>query len=370
MRGINSKKIDFIQAMRGIAALCVVLYHGSFWTGKISEITKYIFYPAGYFGVSLFFVISGFIMVISTKRSDSSINYVILFLIKRFTRIWPTYFIATLLTLLLLSGIDWFLDAGRFVYFLRSVAFIPKGDALAPTFGMPALSIGWTLTYEMLFYLIFAISMLTGALRWVTFYSLIIVLLIATPFFLAGRVESAPTSDYGFSSIILGLITSPIIWLFVSGVAIGNVYSSRFAVKSRLMCWLVIMAAVAIVIFQYISRFKIGHGILEWGLSIIPLVFCFAISSKTINFRFPSPLIYLGNISFSLYLVHVLMQGATLHTLVFLGLKPLGTGVSSMVMTTSTSIVVAGLMSKYVENYLPNKLSAWANARKKSIVTG
>ena len=350
-------KIEFIQALRGIAALCVVLYHGSYWTGKWAETTKDIFFAAGYFGVSLFFVISGFIMVITTKKSDGSLSYVKTFMIKRFMRIWPAYFIATIVSFMLLAGPSWFANWNNLIYLARSMLLMPSGTAPAPTFGTPVLSVGWTLTYEMIFYVFFAISMLAGKLRWISFYACIAILLVGIPTYITGDYSTTPTFDYGFKSIGLGLITSPIIWMFVSGVVIGQIYTSRIRIKNETFCWMMVLFSTTFTIAQYVSGSKIGHGIFEWGTSIVPLMLCLTLASKTIHIKIPRPLVYFGDISFSLYLMHVLMQGVTLHFLVYVGFGGFAQGISSLIMTTLMSIIAAGIYYKYVESFFSSKVS-------------
>ncbi|TRL55010.1 acyltransferase family protein, partial [Citrobacter youngae] len=88
-------------------------------------------FAAGYFGVSLFFVISGFIMVITTKKSDGSLSYVKTFMIKRFMRIWPAYFIATIVSFMLLAGPSWFANWDNLIYLARSMLLMPSGTAPA-----------------------------------------------------------------------------------------------------------------------------------------------------------------------------------------------------------------------------------------------
>ena len=363
-----NKKIDFVQGLRGIACLAVVLYHGSYWTGEWKEATEKVFFAAGYFGVSLFFVISGFIMVITTKKSDGSLSYVKSFITKRFMRIWPAYFIATIISFLLLDGVSWFASTEHLTYFLRSMMFIPAGTAPAPTFGTPVLPVGWTLTYEMIFYVLFAISMLAGKLRWVVFYTIAMFMLIVLPFILKGGFSFAPTFDYGLNSISLGLITSPIIWMFVAGVVIGQFYSSKIKIRSETLCWMMVFFSCSLVVSQYVAGARIGHGLFEWGLSLIPLMLCLTIASKTIDIKIPRAVIYLGDISFSLYLMHVLMQGVTLHAIIDTGFGDFVHGITNIITTTTTSIIAAGLFHKYVETFFSNNLLKFFN-KKTDIVT-
>lgn len=357
MNNKNVVKIEFIQALRGIAALCVVLYHGSYWTGKWAETTKEIFFPAGYFGVAVFFVISGFIMVITTKKSDGSFNYVSTFAIKRFMRIWPAYFMATILTLLILDGGSWFTSKDNLIFFLRSMLFIPSGADYAPTFGTPAISVGWTLSYEVFFYAIFALSMFAGRARWIVFYAISAFLLIILPTVLTGWWNTDPKFDYGLMSLPLGLITSPIIWLFVAGVVIGQIYMSKIVIKNKKLCWIMVFAVVMFTISQYVSGSRVGHGIFDWGTSIIPLMLCLTIVSKTIDIKIPKYLVYLGDISFSLYLIHVLMQGLTLHALIYFNLAGFGHGISSIIMTTTASILAAAFFHKYIESFFSETIT-------------
>src|ERR1041384_8332317 len=91
-----ARRLDFIQALRGVAAMVVVLFHGrGVITGPAYLDLGDRLFGCGAIGVDLFFVISGFIMVHATWKLDGSGRSVAQFLVKRLTRIWPVYVVAT-----------------------------------------------------------------------------------------------------------------------------------------------------------------------------------------------------------------------------------------------------------------------------------
>ena len=90
------KRIDYLDAIRGIAVWLVVLYHAyaryeHFPYGF--EYASFPFLKYGYLGVELFFLISGFVILMTLERSRSFIN----FLYKRWLRLFPAMAIVTLL---------------------------------------------------------------------------------------------------------------------------------------------------------------------------------------------------------------------------------------------------------------------------------
>ncbi|CAM3032823.1 MULTISPECIES: acyltransferase family protein [Sphingomonas] len=151
-----------VQALRGAAALMVVIGHGQ------SAAAGIVTAAGGYFarstllpwgaGVDLFFILSGFIMVHASARLFGQRNARAEFLRRRLVRIVPLYWLVTTLFLALLAaatmkGGDPFPDAGAI---LASYAFFP-----ADTYGderlFPVFDLGWTLNYEMFFYALFAL---------------------------------------------------------------------------------------------------------------------------------------------------------------------------------------------------------------------
>ena len=105
----------------------------------------------GAMGVDLFFIISGYIMVYTTQKSDASAAYTIAFAIKRFARIWPVYAIATLAYVLVKGkGLHYFADTSNIVIFVKSLLFYPADPSVPLFFGF-TLPLGWTLAFESLF---------------------------------------------------------------------------------------------------------------------------------------------------------------------------------------------------------------------------
>ncbi len=129
-------RISGIEAARGLAALAVVICH-----------TFPATFVVGAAGVDVFFVISGFVMVVSSAKLYGTPGAWRTFLTRRILRIVPLYWLVTLLVAWLLRG-----------YFtwdeiLRSLLFVPVRTLGSPS---PILSPGWTLVLEMYFYAIFA----------------------------------------------------------------------------------------------------------------------------------------------------------------------------------------------------------------------
>jgi len=186
-----------LQYLRAIAALEVVLAH-SLLAARLQA-------PVPPFGVPLFFVMSGFLMVAITD--DRSRPWP--FIKDRLVRIVPLYWIATTAAVLVLLA----RDAPDPVRALASYLFIPVGP---PGFGQrfyPVLNVGWTLNYEMVFYAVFA-SLLTLPRR---------LLLPALSFvFLA----AAASSFYvGTDAAPLGFWCNPLILQFLAGAWLGHFWS-------------------------------------------------------------------------------------------------------------------------------------------------
>ena len=225
------QKIEFIQALRGIAALLVVLYHGAhFVNSQYPGVGNILFEPAGPMGVVLFFIISGFIMVHTTLRIQGSFSEVIVFLIKRFARIWPVYAVATLAYIFIRFGLADFLQGEDAMEKLtKSLLFLPLGGDTGPHFGDPLLNVGWTLNYEIYFYIVFGLSMFFRRWRWWALTAWLAATLVLLPWALGGNVTLDTVTDYGFANNYVQLMTSPIIWQFFAGVVIGLIYHSRCA---------------------------------------------------------------------------------------------------------------------------------------------
>ncbi len=153
-----------IQYLRAVAAVMVAYFHA------IDQVPAYLPVFKRYLGgslnlasgVDIFFVISGFIMLVSNRNSTPG-----RFALRRIIRIVPLYWILTvaLAVLALLQPAQFrttVMSAGDLV---KSLLFIPYVNRGHPGEVFPLLVPGWSLNLEMFFYLIFAFVLLIGA-RW------------------------------------------------------------------------------------------------------------------------------------------------------------------------------------------------------------
>lgn len=202
------KGLESIQHLRAVAALSVVMFHIGHLLARLGYEGDWP--PVLSAGVDVFFVISGFIMCISTQKPMSPAR----FLAHRARRIVPLYWLLTTAVLAVLIGAPQMLTDGGFDpwHVLSSYLFVPalhpgKGHAIEPL-----LVVGWTLNYEAFFYLLFAVG-LFAARRW----RFAVLGLMLGIFVLAGLVLR-PTGP------IAQFYTAPIVLEFLLGMGIAQLY--------------------------------------------------------------------------------------------------------------------------------------------------
>jgi exopolysaccharide production protein ExoZ len=213
LRGSGRKKLFHLQALRGLAASLVVLSHSANTLREqnlISDTYAGRLGISGYFGVATFFIISGFIIYKTSRASFGDLRGSTAFVLKRLIRIIPVYWIATAVFLLLSPRRAEFSLSDILFSLLLVPHLIGSAGNMHPVVGQ-----GWTLQYEMLFYLIFAAGLLLTRRAGT-------VLIIATLIALVAVGEMImPLSDMAEPLTVAQYWTRPIILLFAVGIGFG-----------------------------------------------------------------------------------------------------------------------------------------------------
>ncbi|AGH73278.1 acyltransferase [Edwardsiella piscicida C07-087] len=287
-----------IQYLRGVAALLVVLYHMrgmiSFPVGNIPNLGDFLF-AQGYFGVDLFFIISGFVIVLSTEKDKSAKSFVI----KRIFRIYPLYLFCLCAALLFTQG------GYSTSELLRAFLLIQNNySESAPWFGYSILSVAWTLSYEFLFYAIFFIAMnishqyrILLSTAAILFFVLVPMCFFSSDFTLSGYY-SIP-AEYG----VWRFITSPMLCEFIAGMLLAALYCNKvMLLLLRPATPIITSVGVSYFILFYIGGVNDGHGVLKAGAA----AFMLALSSILIEVfyrpKINKSMSWLGELSYSIYL--------------------------------------------------------------------
>lgn len=234
-------------------------------------------------GVDIFFVVSGFIMIVSASTDRPG-----RFMAKRVIRIVPLYWVATFIFLILhrrTAILSTPLEQWRDV--LLSLLFVPHYSSTDPGEIYPYLVPGWTLNLEMFFYVLFAAGLAVRRPALVTAVAI-------TTLSLCGLLLSP-------SGAIPVSYTSPRLLEFLAGVAIGQLYR-RGALGSPWLSPLIPFGFVMLLL----PHFGDGQGI--WiarvvGASAIVLG-TVAVDDRTPYLRCPA---LMGDASYSIYLTHTIL---------------------------------------------------------------
>lgn len=296
-------KLLNLQALRGFSAVAVVYHHCRFFFSNNPD-ARLFDIVNGSIGVPVFFIISGFIITYTTPASKKPVGTLFKdFIIRRLIRILPLFYFAVAITLLIIRSDLKALFTSPDLTLFKILFFQPLFTSNeGAAYGYWLLATIWTLNYEMLFYGIFALSLLAGKLRHYALYACIIILTIAVPVVFNGRLTFSPYTYHPFLTKYLNFLTNPILLLFLSGLVLGHVIPLLKLKKSYVWAAFVITITVfTAYIFNLIQNTSVND-------IVVCSFFVASVILADMHSLFVPPrwLAYLGNMSYSLYLLHLI----------------------------------------------------------------
>jgi peptidoglycan/LPS O-acetylase OafA/YrhL len=342
---IPSRRLAFLDALRGIAALMVVILH----MGPLGPLARPLSHvvPAplmsigarGFLGVEIFFVLSGFVIAMSIRNIRITPRFFGNFALRRSLRLDPPY----LLTIAIVIALTFL--ARRFLH--SSDAILPSfGDVVAHIFYLPKilnrpliLGVFWTLCLEVQFYIV-------------------LVLLVGLVQNLPGAANRCMGWHGGFGPLVFLplLILSLACWLGWVHLPVQGLFIERWFmfflgvmvfwtldrhVKSR---WLGIVFALILCTLIFRRSDELGMAVAAGGL--IWSVGLLGGLENWLNYRW---LQFLGKISYSLYLIHTAVGTRVLNIGQRITHDRVGFAVMWVVLGFIVSILSAWLMYRYIE---------------------
>ncbi len=278
----RSARLPGIQVGRGLASLLVVLFHTEvIFKAYLGSVSSAGLFGFGHAGVDFFFVLSGFILFWVHRGDVGDAGRVAAYARKRFRRVYPPYWVAFTLVL---AGL--LLSPGTGRPFDTQPGTILSNLALLPDPRGMTLTVAWTLSYEILFYILFGI-------------------LIARP-----RVGMPLLALWVTGALLLhGHARFP--WSFVF-----SVYPVHFAlgasVAAAVARWRIpfpgplgLIGAVVFIVLG-LNEHTIAHPWIDWAYAAASAAVIAGLAGVDLagTFRWPGLARVIGDASYSIYLVH------------------------------------------------------------------
>lgn len=268
-----------LQFLRALASTSVVYYHvGS--------------YPVfGSFGVDIFFVLSGFVMGLLVDKKQDLLE----FTVGRISRIVPLYWIFTVILYFVILTFPQFVPMSKasLTDLLKSLLFIPyyrDAEIFAPILG-----VGWTLNYEIFFYLCIALSIGTGIRH--IFLKVLFLIFACHIFF--GLIMESRVLNYFFGRTF--------VFEFLLGFVCFYIYKNNFTAKCpNVLLFLLGMISYLIMALFQVYQFHFDNLFL-YGIPSMILIISFSGLErwlKTNRSHFLTLLSNLGDSSYAVYLTH------------------------------------------------------------------
>ena len=364
----RSKVILNIQALRAIAALLVVGRH----VGNPTIGVETHFFPHepsliqpilgtfGGIGIDIFFVISGFIMLTTSWDTFAKPGASTNFFFRRLIRIYPPYWFA-----LAPIAIGSLVTAGHLMRSHVGMQMNVIADLLLlPQRGLPTLGVSWTLSFEMLFYIVFAGLLFLPAKRIIP--ALAIWAIVQCCLYLA---------FHGSTHVFAAFIGSVLPIEFIVGAVIGWLY-----VHGRMPCaWLSAAAAGVATIALWLVNAHFGENLgtpsqavrtFEILIPAALLVYAAVSIETTKQISSPGWLVTLGNASYALYLWHVTILFALGYALARLHPHGWVAHITLLTLMIAITIGVSVAIYEFVEKPMTSALHRRFFARKPARAPG
>ena len=331
---VEHPRVGELDALRGLAALGVVAFHyTTFYQQEQGHLQPLGFgFPAGNYGVHLFFLISGFVIFMTLERTRDAMDFVV----SRFSRLFPAYWAAMAITAAVVYTI------GMPIQRIPPVDLAVNLTMMQDLFGFLQLDGSyWTLQAELFFYVQMLFWFVLGQLKrihWIIAVWLVMTVIYALtqqghlhfsyplrellllrhiPFFALGILFYCLHTRSGDLRVNIGLIA-------LSLVAIGVSYAPPYLAAAAVCC----------------------------------AIFALFVAGKLRGLR-AAPFVFLGGISYSLYLLHQAIGFALIHRLEAAGVPSL----MAVATTVLAMLALATALTYGLERPAMRGIRRWWRAR-------
>lgn len=265
-----------LDVFRGIAAFSVLLFHYTYgyrkYYGHILD-PKYDFIY-GNLGVQLFFIISGYVIFSSIAGVSSAKN----FLFRRFARIYPTFWFCMLVSFFMINAFSpWHIENYQLKW---TATMIP-----AFFYSKPIEGVYWTLLYEFFFYIQIALLLFFKQIENIIWWGLLQLVLIWVNAFI-----------YPFNEKLSMIANLEWGMLFFAGILFYKLKNAADK-KNRKLHVLIGLC--------FFSSFLTMHSLAERIVVLLFFILFYLFSFDILNSLKWKPLVFLGSISYPLYLLHM-----------------------------------------------------------------
>lgn len=347
---MKPNRILELDGLRGLAALAVLMFHYTYRYQELYGFTSEspFLFRLGYLGVPLFFIVSGFVIFMTVERTEKPLDFVF----SRFSRLYPTFW-AGVLTTTLIVFVSKLSDQNGDLLVRSPFEVAINLTMLQEFFGVkPVEGVYWTLTRELLFYglvlILFSVGLvkhwLPLAYAWLSLQAIANLSKYFTGWF-PWKVEFYLLTEYCH--------------LFVAGIVFYQLYKGR---GSRAVYGLLLFAtANQFMLFERdlpASRFEESIYVTLFFAAML------AVTHGKARFFAAKPLVFLGSISYALYLVHQFLGYSIIRAFEAKGWSIVGAiGISSL-----ASVAIATFITWYVEQpslrFLRRSYRDWKEAGK------
>jgi peptidoglycan/LPS O-acetylase OafA/YrhL len=337
----QTPRLHVLDAFRALAITAVLICH-YFASWGLPEYPGNLYgyrhsYPLwlgwGALGVEFFFVISGFVIFMTLEKCGSLVE----FWLRRFARLYPAYVAAMLLTFSVTnmvgpkefasSPVDFLIGLGFATSFVRGAKFVDQ--------------VYWSLAVELLFYIVIGLAYVAAGKRFVAVWTLYVATSLAC--WLAGK----DLGSHVLVSLAERIFLLPYLAHFTLGIAFFFLYSGRVSGWRAL-------ALVALLTYTVVAR----RAPLAWHAAhaLMLVLFALFIWGK-LGWLAIRPLRFLGEISYSLYLVHAYIG------IILIGLLTRQLAAPDLVAALAATLLCVGLaygLTKTVERPVQRAVLNWA----------
>lgn len=307
----SKSRIQVLDSLRGIAALAVLLFHYSFAysPSDVSFVFRY-----GYLGVHLFFIVSGFVIYMTIEKT----KYPSDFIVSRFSRLFPAYWVAILLTSAVMNfagqpneHVGFFRILGNFTMCQRWL-HIENVDGVY-----------WTLTVELTFYVFMFLVFISKKVKYIFHISIILLVFLTLIQTLNIPLIGNVFPFFKYSN------------LFISGMCF-------YKIKNKEGAWYYHVLILGCILVQAL----IASSNVEYAYILVIFIVFYLFTYNWLEFLNNKLFLFFGSISYSLYLIH---ENIGILLLKYLERFQLSY-ILRLSIVLSIVIFVAFLITKFIEN--------------------